>query len=76
MPHPGVKVVQTSFSRRRARAVHAVSVWAMLTANSDCIRSGRSHITAFSLSCRAELCHCGTRWSMCLHCPALPSSIH
>lgn len=29
-----------------------------------------------SLTCLSELCHCGTRWSMCTHEVAFPSSMH
>ena len=40
------------------------------------MRSGRSCMMVLSLTCRSELCQRGTRWSMCTHDAALPSSMH
>lgn len=44
--------------------------------SSEAMRSGLSCMTVLSRTCLSELCQLGTRWSMCLHSVALPSSLH
>lgn len=66
--------------------MNMISMWAVLKIcwleskarpdSSLSMRSGRSCMMVFSFTCLSELCQRGTRWSMCTHAAARPSSMH